>query len=106
MKKIREKYGEEAVEKSNKKFANMTEEQYKKYKDLNDELNAKLAEATAIGDPSSALAQEVCDLHRRWLINAWPDGYYDKEKHYNLRERYVQDHRFKAYYAKIAPGAA
>lgn len=103
---IREKYGSEVVEKSNKNFLNMSEEKYAEYQELSKELNTKLAEATEIGDPNTELAQEVAALHKDWLMFAWPEGLYDKEKHYNLSLMYVEDPRFKAYYEEIAPGAA
>lgn len=101
----REKYGEESYEEAKKKFKNITPDQWEAYEKLNKELNNKLAEATEISDPASELAQEVCDLHRQWLMFFWPEGHYDKEKHYNLTMMYVADQRFAAYYEKIAPGA-
>lgn len=105
-KEIRKKYGNAVVEQSNEKLRNTTASQMANFKALNDELDRKLAEATRLGDPRSGLAQEVCELHREWLVAAWPEGYYDKEKHYNLSVMYVEDERFKAYYDKIEPGAA
>ena len=104
-KEIRKKYGNAVVEQSNEKLRNTTASQMANFKALNDELDRKLAEATRLGDPRSGLAQEVCELHHEWLVAAWPEGYYDKEKHYNLSVMYVEDERFKAYYDKIEPGA-
>jgi len=89
-----------------KKMGQLTKQEFDDFKAIDKALNEKLAEAVALGQPESDLAQEVCVLHRQWLEVAWPDGYYDKEKHYNLSLMYVQDERFKAYYEKIAPGAA
>lgn len=103
---IREKYGEEVVKRSNKAFADQTSDEYKAMEALTERLNEKLAEATKAGEPTSELGQEVAKLHQDWIIAAWPAGYYDEEKHYNLSLMYVQDERFKAYYEKIAPGAA
>lgn len=103
---IRKKYGNAVVEQSNEKLRNTTTSQMANFKALNDKLDKKLAEATRLGDARSELAQEVCALHREWLVAAWPEGYYDKEKHYNLSVMYVEDERFKAYYDKIEPGAA
>lgn len=105
-KEIREKYGNAVVEQSNEELRNTTASQMENFKALNDKLDRKLAEATRLGDPRSELAQEVCALHGEWLVAAWPEGYYDKEKHYNLSVMYVEDERFKAYYDKIEPGAA
>lgn len=103
---IRAKYGEDVVESSNARLKNVTPEKFQSHQKLEPELNDKLKQATELGDPASDLAQEVCDLHRQWLTFHWPNGYYDKEKHYNISLMYVQDHRFKSYYEKVAPGAA
>lgn len=103
---VRAKYGEDVVESSNAHLKNITSEQFQSHQELEKELNAKLKQATEIGDPKSLLAQEVCALHRQWLTFHWPVGFYDKEKHYNISLMYVQDDRFKAYYENVAPGAA
>lgn len=105
-KEVREKYEDEAVGASNAKLAGMSEEQWERHQSLTNELNGKLKAAMEIGDPKSDLAQEVCDLHRQWLCMFWPDGSYSKEGHKALGQMYVEDHRFKAYYDKIAEGAA
>lgn len=103
---IREKYGEKAVEDSNAKLANMTEAQWHEFQKLGEEINQKLATATTNGNPASDLAQEVCELHKQWLMFTWPEGHYSPDKHYNLSLMYVYDERFKAYYEAIAAGAA
>jgi DNA-binding transcriptional MerR regulator len=103
---IREKYGEDVIEQSNEKFAGMTEKEYKAFEASVAELNQKLAEATRTRKPESELGQEVARLHQDWLRSAWPENHYSEEAHYNLSLMYVADERFKAYYEKIAPGAA
>lgn len=105
-KEIREKYGDDVIEASNQKLANMTQEEYQDVEKLAQELNAKLKEAVATGNPAGELAQEVCDLHRRWLTFYWPKDTYTKEAHQGLAEMYCQDERFKEFYEKIAPGTA
>ena len=55
-------------------------------------------------DPACGLAQEVADLHRRWLSFYW-DGY-TKEAHAGLAQMYVDDPRFTAYYDTKRPGAS
>jgi len=89
---IREKYGREAVERSNAKLRGMTPEQY------------ALKEAFTQGDPASALAQEACDLHRQWLCFFWDS--YSKQAHMGVTQMYVEDPRFGEYYDKVAPGCA
>lgn len=101
-----QKYGQGTIDKSNEKFANVTSEEWADYEKLNTELNTKLIEATQEGNPTSELAQEVCDLHRQWLEFFWPNGHYSSEAHYNISLMYVYDERFKAYYEKLTTGAA
>lgn len=103
---IRDKYGKELIEESNKKLAAMTQEEYQDIEKLALELNNKLKEAVASGNPAGDLAQEVCELHKRWLTFYWPKDTYTKEAHQGLAQMYCQDERFKEYYEKIAPGTA
>ena len=101
---IRAKYGDAAVEKSSAKVKAMTEEQYKEVERLSEEFNIALKQAFEAGDPTSALAQKACKLHKDWLCCFWDD--YSKETHIGIAEMYVSDPRFAAYYDKIAPGCA
>lgn len=105
-KETRQNYGEETVAAANAKMANMSQEQWQKFEALGQELNQKLALVTSSGDFASELAQEVCDLHRQWLMMAWPKGHYSSQMHYQLSLVYVHDERFKSYYEAIEPGAA
>ena len=105
-KELREKYGDSKIEESNKKLLDMSETQYNNLEELALTLNRKLKIAVESGEPSGELAQEVCDLHRQWLIFHWPKGMYTPEIHFNLAEMYCQDERFKEYYEKIAPKGA
>lgn len=101
---IRAKYGNEQVEKSNKKVKNMTEEQYTEIEKLAVDVTATLKEAFATGDPAGELAQKAADLHRRWLSYYWDS--YSKEAHAGVAQMYVDDERFTAYYDKEQPGTA
>ncbi|MFR9709142.1 MerR family transcriptional regulator [Paenibacillus sp. MB22_1] len=101
---IREKYGVDTVEKSNRKLMNMTKEEYEKVTQLENEVKATLAEAIKTGDPAGELAQKAADLHKQWLTFYWSD--YSKEAHAGLAQMYVDDERFKTYYDKDQPGAA
>ncbi len=100
----REKYGDEAVDRSNKKLKNMTMEQHAALEKLTGEVNEAIRLAFESGDPAGELAQRACRLHKEWLLYFW-DGY-SKEAHMGLAQRYVDDERFRAYYDKIAPGCA
>jgi DNA-binding transcriptional MerR regulator len=101
---IREKYGEEAVKRSNEKILNMSQKQYTELEKLTEELNGTLRKAVEQGDPGSELAQKACELHRQWLCYYWDK--YTKEAHIGLTQMYVYDSRFTEYYEKIAPGCA
>ncbi len=102
-KEVRARYGDEAVERSNQAFRQMTAEQYAEFEQLGAQVIETLKEAFATGDPSSELAQKTADLHRQWLTYAW--GRYDKEAHAGLAQMYVDDERFTAFYDQYQPGA-
>ena len=103
-KEIREKYGEEAVDSSNQKLMGMTTKQYEAFEKLGASIEKTLKDALKTGDPKGELGQKAADLHKQWLSFTW--GSYTKEAHASLARMYVDDERFKAYYDKIALGAA
>lgn len=102
-KEIREKYGEDAVNKSNAKVKEMTKEQYEEIQKLEEQLFNNLKSAMDTGDPAGELAQKAADLHKQWLCFYWDQ--YSKEAHVGLAEMYVADERFTAYYDKVQSGA-
>ncbi|WP_407305673.1 MerR family transcriptional regulator [Desulfosporosinus sp. SB140] len=101
---IREKYGEEAVKKSNQKVKGMSQEDYDKVTRLGTELKETLHAAFQTGDPAGVLAQKAADLHRQWLCFYWDS--YTKEAHVGVTQMYVDDERFTAYYDEKQPGTA
>ncbi len=101
---IKEKYGDEAVERSNRAFKNMTGEEYDRMLDLDKQVKLALAEAYKDGDPAGEPAQRAAELHKKWLTICW--GHYDREAHAGLAQMYVDDKRFTAYYDKEQPGTA
>lgn len=101
---IRAKYGDDAVNASNKKLEGMTKEQYAVVESISEELNAILKAALEQGDPASELAQKACELHKKWLCFFWDS--YSTDAHIGITQMYVDDPRFTAYYDEIAPGAA
>lgn len=101
---IRAKYGDEQIDKSNKKLKGITEAQYAEVEKLGEEVLDVLNEAFLTGDPASELAQKAADLHRQWLSYFWDR--YTKEAHVGVAQMYVDDERFTAYYDKKNPGAA
>ena len=101
---IRGKYGDEAVDLSYQKWKGLTEANYKQMEEISEKLHEMLKAAFDLGDPASDLAQETCDLHKRWLMFYWTT--YSKQTHMALVQNYVDDERFTAYYDKIALGCA
>lgn len=99
---IRGKYGDEAVDASNRKLGNMTQEQYDEFQRLSQEIDEALRAAVKAGDPGGAEATRLCELHKRWLCFHWSE--YTPQAHAGLGEMYVEDARFKAYYDKVTPG--
>lgn len=93
---IREKYGEETIKASNKKFMNMTEEDFKKMEQIEKEMFKALEEVIQTGDLDSLEARIVYEKHVEWLSFSWPK--YTTEAHIGLAEMYVADERFAQYY--------
>jgi Predicted transcriptional regulators len=103
-KEIREKYGDETVNKFNQKVKGMMQEQYDEVTKLAAEIMETLQAAFITGDPAGELAQKAADLHRQWLCYYWDS--YTKEAHAGVAQMYVDDPRFTAYYDEKQPGTA
>ncbi len=101
---IRQKYGDEMVDKSNSKIMNMTPEQYESVTRLEQEMKDSLQAAFQTGDPAGEMAQKAADLHRRWICFFWDK--YSPEAHAGLAQMYVHDERFRVYYDAQQPGTA
>lgn len=102
---VREKYGNEAMEESNRKMLDMTEEQYKKFRSLEDEILEKLQAAVKEGkSPESEAGKEITALHKEWLLMTW--NQYSPDAHRGLALMYTCDERFKAYYDYQTEGCA
>ena len=100
----RERYGDDAVDESNRRMLNMSKADYETWRALEDEILGALADAVHAGeDPAGPAGARICELHRRWLGYTWPT--YSPEAHRGLAEGYVADERFRAYYDRAAPGA-
>ena len=103
-KEIREKYGDEEINKSNAKVKGMSEKEYDEVASLAEEVMSTLEAAFKTGDPSGELAQKTAELHRKWISHYWSS--YSKEAHAGLAQMYVEDERFTAYYDAKQPGMA
>lgn len=103
-KEARAKYGDDQIDKSNRKIMDMSEVQYAETEKLASDIIETLKAAVATGDPAGESAQKAADLHRQWLCRYWNS--YTKEAHAGLAMMYVEDERFKAYYDEKQPGGA
>ncbi len=103
-KEVREKYGEETVNKSNQKVRGMSQEQHDEVTKLATAVTETLQAAFETGDPAGELAQKAADLHRQWLCYYWDS--YSKEAHAGLSQMYVDDPRLTAHYDEKQPGTA
>ncbi|OIJ17378.1 MerR family transcriptional regulator [Anaerobacillus alkalilacustris] len=97
-KEIREKYGNDMVNRSNEKLKNMKKEDYDEVSRLAIEVQETLEKAFKTGDPSGDSAQKTAELHKKWLMYYWSE--YNKDAHAGLAQMYLDDERFKKYYEK------
>jgi len=104
-KEVRQRFGDQTVDDSNRKLAGLSEEQWQRQQMLVEQILAELKILTPQNDPASLRAQALCDLHRQWLQIFWADGTYSPRAHLALAEGYLADQRFVAYYDQAAPGA-
>lgn len=102
---IRKKYGEEAVDASNHKMLKMTEQEYERYRNLEEEIRTRLKQAVLEGKtPESEEMQAVAALHKEWLMMTWKT--YTTEAHVGVGVMYTADERFKKYYDNEVAGCA
>lgn len=102
---IRAKYGEAAVEGSNKLLEKMSREEYDRMTAIGEELQQRLERAVTGGiSPESDEGRAIAALHQEWLSFTWPS--YSPQAHAGLAEMYVADERFTAYYDKTVLGCA
>ncbi|MDY0276860.1 MAG: TipAS antibiotic-recognition domain-containing protein [Acholeplasma sp.] len=99
---VKEKWGDDAYQKSNQHFKNMNEEQFNHFNQLNDEIINSLVLIKETNDLS--LAKKVATLHKEWITLAW--GFYQRDIHFNVVDMYINDERFKKYYDKHGNGLA
>lgn len=104
-KEIRQKYGSDVVEASNKKFMGMTSQESEYVTKLTEDLIDQLVKAVEENaEPDSAIGKEIAAKHKEWIGFYWDQ--YSVEAHRGVVEMYVADERFKAYYDRHKEGAA
>ena len=102
---IRAQYGDAEMDEANAAVLNLTQEQYREWTELGQELQSRLEEAVRAGiSPESEAGGEITAIHRRWLTIT--GNQYDPAKHRGIAELYVLDERFTAYYDKQVSGCA
>lgn len=95
-KEIREKYGESNVETFNKKWLNLSEEQFSQMEQTEKNLFSALKTVIQSKDYDSPEAKEAFQNHKEWLLFTSP--HYSAQMHRALGEMYVADERFASYY--------
>ena len=104
-KESREKYGDAAVDRSQKAFRDMSPEDYQKWTHLDRAILEGLERAVQDGLSSEGPEGEaIVSNHKQWLILSGLK--YQPNIHRGLGEMYIMDERFTAYYDKNVPGCA
>lgn len=102
---IRKKYGDEEVDASNQKMLNMTEEEYKHFSALSQEIIDSLKAAVQAGEkPDGEVGRKLAILHQDWLKMTWKT--YTVEAHKGVAQMYILDERFTKFYDSEVPGCA
>ncbi len=102
---IREKYGDGTVDRANARVLALTEEEYRTWKALEEEIKAALNRAVRAGEnPAGEEGLRIAALHHRWLSYSWET--YTPQAHAGLGQLYTADGRFTAYYDEEVPGCA
>lgn len=101
----RRKYGDEAVDASNRAWLDMSEDTLKTFQNLEKEILARLEAAVRNGVvPESEEVGQIVRLHKKWISMAW--GRYDVQAHRGVAAMYVADARFTDYYDHSVQGCA
>ncbi|MCL2676443.1 MAG: TipAS antibiotic-recognition domain-containing protein [Streptococcaceae bacterium] len=100
---IRENYGYEAVQDSNDKFKNQSQEDIQWAEDTHQKI-IRLLE-TSYEKQDKNLAQEAIELHKTWIEHYW-DRPLTPEGHRGLAQLYTEDDRFRANYEQNIKGLA
>lgn len=102
---LRVKYGDNAIEESNLRMLNMTEEDYNRFKALETDIVTALEQAVASGDsPEGESGYRIAQMHKEWISYTWKD--YSASAHHGLVSMYLCDERFQKYYDRNKNGCA
>lgn len=91
---IRQKYSDEVIDQSNRKYQNLSESDYHDMQETEKQLDQLMITYLDKGDEK--LRQQIYETHKKWLCYTWPS--YSKEAHFGLAQMYLADDRFAKYY--------
>ena len=101
----REKYGDDAVDASNRMMMNMSPEAYAEWEALDMEILSRLEAAVkSDAEPSGEEGKQISHLHKRWLCCTWEK--YTAQAHRGVAQMYTLDERFTQYYDRNVSGCA
>lgn len=101
----RGKYGNEAVDASNRMMMNMSPEKYERWQALDGEILSRLEAAVSAGiNPTEDEGREIAALHKEWLCCTLDK--YTAQMHCGIAQMYTMDERFTKYYDRSFPGCA
>ena len=96
---VRERWGDEAWERTAKRRDQMSAGQRRSDDDRSLDINAALRDAAASGDePAGPSFQALVATHHRWVTDFWGGRVPDRDAYTGLSELYVADERFAATY--------
>lgn len=102
----RERWGDEVIDTSNKRIADMSKETWNMREELDQHIIDILARAVKDGVLDDGAAKELASLHTEWLTMQWGEGRYSSEVHKAIAKMYLQDGRFTDHYdSKAGAGA-
>ena len=101
----RKKYGAEQVDKANRKMLNLSEAQFLRWKELDEEILECLENGVTAGiSADSEEAKQIAMLHKEWL--SFTVSNYSAQMHKGIATMYIADERFTKYYDRNIQGCA
>ena len=101
----RRKYGDDQVDASNKMMLNLKEDQWERFRYLEEEILRRLEAAVEAGASADGEeAREITVLHKEWLSMSIKQ--YNAQMHRGIAMMYVADERFTKYYDRNKTGCA
>lgn len=102
---LRERYGDDLIDESNKKYVTMGEPTHAQADELDLAIKEQLRRAMDTGKPDGKEAQKLVEMHKQWLCIYWPADMYEPSIHKSLADGYLSDARFQNYYEVAGEGA-